>query len=486
MSDALYEPLTVEEPEERSASYGGDAFELLKADRVCYLVAAPRAELSRGGGVGGAARRLCRSLRDGCCAPPHLKALVLDARFECRRGDFRAILGASGAGKSTFLQALSGRASGGVLAGAVSLDGFAFAPGSRRFRRAVAFVAQDDGATHAPELTCGETLDIAAALRRPREPRAARQRAAARAARDLELEACAGTAVGGALDKGLSGGQLRRLSVACATLGTGGHVLIDEPTSGLDSRTAAALCAVLRSLASGDRRLGVACSIHTPPPECWAALDGVLVLATGGATLYAGSPAGAAAAVRARLGDDAPNGSDDAADFVVRASVARGVPARCAASAPPADDLLRACDAAVYNTQTPQPPGAAWRDDLAAAATRLFYLAKRAKRRLLSDTAYLRGVLLVRPTIIALGARALFGAVGDLRGDRLAAAEARGCETGPSAAAQDCCAVLFFFVAYAAMNSLEAIPQLFARRAAYARERDADACAEFDHWFGWS
>ena len=66
MSDALYEPLTVEEPEERSASYGGDAFELLKADRVCYLVAAPRAELSRGGGVGGAARRLCRSLRDGC------------------------------------------------------------------------------------------------------------------------------------------------------------------------------------------------------------------------------------------------------------------------------------------------------------------------------------------------------------------------------------------------------------------------------------
>ncbi|KAH8071725.1 ATPase [Aureococcus anophagefferens] len=452
MSDALYEPLTVEEPEERSASYGGDAFELLKADRVCYLVAAPRAELSRGGGVGGAARRLCRSLRDGCCAPPHLKALVLDARFECRRGDFRAILGASGAGKSTFLQALSGRASGGVLAGAVTT------------------------ARRTPELTCGETLDIAAALRRPREPRAARQRAAARAARDLELEACAGTAVGGALDKGLSGGQLRRLSVACATLGTGGHVLIDEPTSGLDSRTAAALCAVLRSLASGDRRLGVACSIHTPPPECWAALDGVLVLATGGATLYAGSPAGAAAAVRARLGDDAPNGSDDAADFVVRASVARGVPARCAASAPPADDLLRACDAAVYNTQTPQPPGAAWRDDLAAAATRLFYLAKRAKRRLLSDTAYLRGVLLVRPTIIALGARALFGAVGDLRGDRLAAAKARGCETGPSAAAQDCCAVLFFFVAYAAMNSLEAIPQLFARRAAYARERDADAC----------
>ena len=33
-----------------------------------------------------------------------------------------------------------------------------------------------------------------------------------------------------------------------------------------------------------------------------------------------------------RLGDDAPNGSEDAADFVVRASVARGVPARCAAS----------------------------------------------------------------------------------------------------------------------------------------------------------
>ncbi|KAH8056984.1 ATPase [Aureococcus anophagefferens] len=300
MSDALYEPLTVEEPEERSASYGGDAFELLKADRVCYLVAAPRAELSRGGGVGGAARRLCRSLRDGCCAPPHLKALVLDARFECRRGDFRAILGASGAGKSTFLQALSGRASGGVLAGAVSLDGFAFAPGSRRFRRAAS-------PRTTARRTRGTDLRRNSGHRRgaPAAAGAAGRATAGRGARRAGPRArgVRGTAVGGALDKGLSGGQLRRLSVACATLGTGGHVLIDEPTSGLDSRTAAALCAVLEP--RGRPRLGVACSIHTPPPECWAALDGVLVLATGGATLYAGSPAGAAAAVRARLGDDA-------------------------------------------------------------------------------------------------------------------------------------------------------------------------------------
>ena len=148
--EELYEPLCVEEPAGGGELFleGGDAFQTLVADHVSYFVATARVSPlgASGGGVRGCVRRLGVALRDGACAPPTLKALVADASCGVARGEVLAILGASGAGKSTLLKVLSGRVSGGVVAGAVSLDGVAFPAGSARFRRTVAYVAQGDGA----------------------------------------------------------------------------------------------------------------------------------------------------------------------------------------------------------------------------------------------------------------------------------------------------------------------------------------------------
>ena len=245
----LYEPLVVEEPLDARDGLKAGEYDTLTGEHLSYLVAARRPFQSAD-----AAGRLCRGARDyGCCAPPYLRALVVDAGVRVPRRSLVGILGASGAGKSTLLACLSGRVSGGVLCGCVALDGCAVPPRSAAFRRSVAYVEQGDADAHAAELTCRETLAIACALRRPTEAPLLRARRIAAVAADLGLDGHLDCGVGSALDKGLSGGQLRRLSIGCECLGPAGHLLVDEPTSGLDSAAAAALLRALRDLADGGR-----------------------------------------------------------------------------------------------------------------------------------------------------------------------------------------------------------------------------------------
>jgi ABC-type multidrug transport system ATPase subunit len=59
---------------------------------------------------------------------------------------------------------------------------------------------------------------------------------------ELGLENCADTYVGGALLKGISGGERKRCSVGVELVVRPAMVFLDEPTSGLDSFSAIQLC----------------------------------------------------------------------------------------------------------------------------------------------------------------------------------------------------------------------------------------------------
>jgi ABC-type multidrug transport system ATPase subunit len=99
-----------------------------------------------------------------------------------------------------------------VPAGQLTFNGV---PVSARTRHLCAFVEQDDD-FHLPALTVRETLRYAAVLKLPRE--VSRKRKLARAEevlRMLGLRDCADGMVGGELLKGISGGEKRRLSLAC-------------------------------------------------------------------------------------------------------------------------------------------------------------------------------------------------------------------------------------------------------------------------------
>ncbi len=79
---------------------------------------------------------------------------------------------------------------------------------------------------------------------------------------------------GGLLLRGLSGGERRRLSVACGLLGSPRLLMLDEPTTGLDASSAAALMARLARLCR-DQGVSVLCSLHQPRASIWACLDTV-------------------------------------------------------------------------------------------------------------------------------------------------------------------------------------------------------------------
>jgi len=162
--------------------------------------------------------------------------------IEIARGDFVALRGASGTGKSTLLHLLGGLDT--PNAGEIFFDGENVSHYSdrelTRFRnRRVGFVFQ---AYHLlPELTALENVCLPA--------RVARNGAGLAARRAEELLARVG--LQGRLDhkpSELSGGEQQRVAIARALINQPELLLADEPTGNLDSHTGGEIIALLKSL----------------------------------------------------------------------------------------------------------------------------------------------------------------------------------------------------------------------------------------------
>ena len=76
--------------------------------------------------------------------------------------------------------------------------------------------------------------------------------------------------------KGISGGERRRLSFACAMINDPNLLFCDEPTSGLDSFMAMSIVDALRKLA--DKGKTVICTIHQPSSEIYQKFDRLCLL----------------------------------------------------------------------------------------------------------------------------------------------------------------------------------------------------------------
>ena len=140
--------------------------------------------------------------------------------------------------------------------------------------------------------------------------------------RRLGLAACADTLVGGDTGgkevRGISGGERRRLAIACETLSlrcsrgaasenavsekkadtiggagkrkAGGVILADEPTTGLDAHAADKIVEKLADTAREERCCVVAV-LHQPRSAIFQKLDDLLLLASGGRVAYCGPAA---------------------------------------------------------------------------------------------------------------------------------------------------------------------------------------------------
>lgn len=216
------------------------------------------------------------------------KAILQDVWGEVPAKQTTAIMGPSGAGKTSLLNILSGRtkSNGKVLIeGDIRLNGTKVKPTSIEYRKKIAFVAQDDSLQ--PTSTPREAIKFSAKLRLSRDfTDFELDRLTNRIIDALGLNSCADTYVGGELLKGISGGERKRTSVGVELVVKPTEIFLDEPTSGLDSYSATQLMDLLHKVANAGT--SVLFTIHQPSSEVFANFDH-LILLNKGRVMYQGS-----------------------------------------------------------------------------------------------------------------------------------------------------------------------------------------------------
>ncbi|KAH8114133.1 hypothetical protein DFH11DRAFT_1704353 [Phellopilus nigrolimitatus] len=199
-------------------------------------------------------------------------------------GHMMAILGPSGAGKTTLVEILAGKQKAGYVSGHVSRT--SVSGDDAGFPR-IAFVPQQD--VLPAMLTVREALTFAAELRLPECVPAHEKCARVDAVlAQLGLDRVADARIGSGARRGVSGGEMRRVSIGLELVGRPDALVLDEPTSGLDSVSAARVAEVLRAVAHDpEHPIAVIASIHQPSSKLYHTFDRVMVLSHGRA-LYSG------------------------------------------------------------------------------------------------------------------------------------------------------------------------------------------------------
>ena len=191
--------------------------------------------------------------------------------------------GVSGAGKTTLLDVLATRVTMGVVSGATLIDGLAT---DASFQHRVGYVQQQD--LHLATTTVREALEFSALLRQPAAvPRAEKLRYVDEVVDMLGMRDFAGAVVGMPGEGGLNVEQRKRLTIG-VELAARPELLVflDEPTSGLDSQTSWAICDLIEKLTRSGQ--AILCTIHQPSAMLFQRFDRLLLLASGGKTVYFG------------------------------------------------------------------------------------------------------------------------------------------------------------------------------------------------------
>ncbi|CAO1631689.1 unnamed protein product [Sympodiomycopsis kandeliae] len=216
-------------------------------------------------------------------------------------GQMTALMGASGAGKTTLMTALSQRGAAGALTGEMLIDGRPLGPG---FQKGTGLVLQAD--VHLSTQTVREAIEFSALLRQSAEvPREQKLKDAQHAIELLELDDLADALIG-TPGAGLGVERRKRVTIAVELAAKPDLLLfLDEPTSGLDSAGAASICRLLRRLAEDGQ--AILCTIHQPSALLFESFDNVLLLAPGGRTTYFG-----------QIGEEVGRGSDRIREYFER------------------------------------------------------------------------------------------------------------------------------------------------------------------------
>ncbi|XP_039687562.1 ABC transporter G family member 26 [Medicago truncatula] len=189
-------------------------------------------------------------------------------------GEILALMGPSGSGKTTLLRVIGGRLLDNTK-GKITYNDVKYTPA---VKRRIGFVTQED--ILFPQLTVEETLVFSAFLRLPTSMTKQEKYAKVETTvKELGLERCRHTKIGGGYLKGISGGERKRTSIGYEILVDPSLLLLDEPTSGLDSTAANKLLVTLQGLAKAGRT--IISTIHQPSSRIFHMFDKLLLISEG-------------------------------------------------------------------------------------------------------------------------------------------------------------------------------------------------------------
>ena len=200
---------------------------------------------------------------------------ILNNLSGCARpGELLAIMGSSGAGKTTFMNVLTQRNLQGLaISGEISVNGVQVTPDN--IYKLSGYIQQDD--VFIAAMTVKEHLMFHARMRLSTMSSKAKKIRVNEVAKIMGLERCLATKIGTpGLTKTLSGGELKRVSIATEILNNPPVLFADEPTSGLDSYIALTVMNNLKQLAASGTT--ILCTIHQPNSDIFETFGNLMLL----------------------------------------------------------------------------------------------------------------------------------------------------------------------------------------------------------------
>ncbi|CAO3632026.1 unnamed protein product [Cunninghamella blakesleeana] len=247
---------------------------------------------------------------ENICYTVNGREVLENATGMVRPGEVMAIMGPSGAGKTSLLDILANRTKSGNVSGQIYVNGHHLSP--RKYKKLIGYVDQED--TMIPTLTVYETILYSALLRLPRSmSRAAKKYRVMEVMQELGIDGIKDSKIGSAGHRSISGGERRRVSIACELVTSPTILFLDEPTSGLDAYNAYNVIESLVTLARDYHRT-IVFTIHQPRSNIVTLFDQFVLLAKG-RIIYSGPQLHAQSYFR-NIGYPCPSGFN-IADFLI-------------------------------------------------------------------------------------------------------------------------------------------------------------------------
>ncbi|KAK3411001.1 hypothetical protein EUGRSUZ_J03024 [Eucalyptus grandis] len=200
-----------------------------------------------------------------------------------RPGVLTALMGVIDAGKTTLMDVLAGRKTGGYIEGDITISGYP--KNQDTFARISGYCEQND--IHSPHVTVYESVLYSAWLRLPPGVDNRTRKMFIEEVMELvELNPLRQALVGLPGVDGLSTEQRKRLTIAVELVTNPSIIFMDEPTSGLDARAAAIVMRTVRNTVDTGRT--VVCTIHQPSIDMFEAFDELFLMKRGGQEIYVG------------------------------------------------------------------------------------------------------------------------------------------------------------------------------------------------------